>query len=226
MTQRRRFFPSTPVQTVPGRTVEMEVQVRRTAPALVPEVPVVEPPVCPVPIIEPPVWYGWEDGDGNRLVDLSVDAESINDDFGYVFGRALFVAVVDGAQYVHWDIAFTPVLWNAAEEEGWRGETLEDTLWSEDFWGRGYAALIELPSDVGEPDAYWPMERVRFRKPGGEWTDNGVYLPAYVAAGNTLSVCLFDPAATISGELTAVAKTIEDVEIGRVTLRLIVPCEF
>ena len=226
MTQRRRFFPSTPVQTVPGRTVEMEVQVRRTAPAPAPEVPVVEPPVCPVPVIEPPVWYGWEDDDGNRLVDLSVEAEPINDDFGYVFERVLFVAVVDGAQYVHWDVAFTPVLWNAADEEGWRGETLEDTLWSEDFLGRGYASLIELPSDVGEPDAYWPMERVRFRKRGGEWTDNGVYLPTYVAAGNTLSVSLFHPAATISGELTAVAKTIEDVEIGRVTLRLIVPCDF
>lgn len=226
MTQRRRFFPSTPVQTVPGRTVEMEVQVRRIAPAPAPEVPVVEPPVCPVPAIEPPVWYGWEDEDGNRLVDLSVEAERINNDFGYVFERVLFVAVVDGAQYVHWDIAFTPVLWNAADEEGWRGETLEDTLWSEDFWGRGYASLIELPSDVGEPDAYWPMERVRFRKRGGEWTDNGVYLPTYVAAGNTLSVSLFHPAATISGELTAVAKTIEDVEIGRVTLRLIVPCDF
>lgn len=235
MTQRRRFFPSTPVQTVPGRTVEMEVQVRRTAPAPAPEVPVVEPPVCPVPVIEPPVWYGWEDDDGNRLVDLSVEAEPINDDFGYVFERVLFVAVVDGAQYVHWDISFTPVLWSVTEDKGqqsqeevWRGDVIETTLSSDEFWSGGYAELIELPADIGgaEPDAYWPMERMWFRKDGGEWTGNGVYLPIYIAAGNTLSVSLFHPAATISGELTAVAKTIEDVEIGRVTLRLIVPCEF
>ena len=83
MTQRRRFFPSTPVQTVPGRTVEIEVQVRRIAPAPAPEVPVVEPPVCPVPVIEPPVWYGWEDDDGNRLSEETAKPN--------VPGRLLFV---------------------------------------------------------------------------------------------------------------------------------------
>ena len=228
MTQRRRFFPSTPVQTVPGRTVEMEVQVRRTAP--IPATSVVEPLV-----VKPPVWCGWEDDDGIRMVDLSVNANSINDDAGATFEQGLFVAVVDGAQYVHWDISFTPVLWSVTEDKGqqsqeevWRGDVIETTLSSDEFWSGGYAELIELPADIGgaEPDAYWPMERMWFRKDGGEGTGNGVYLPIYIAAGNTLSVSLFHPAATISGELTAVAKTIEDVEIGRVTLRLIVPCEF
>ena len=228
MTQRRRFFPSTPVQTVPGRTVEMEVQVRRPAP--IPATSVVEPLV-----VKPPVWCGWEDDDGIRMVDLSVNANSINDDAGATFEQGLFVAVVDGAQYVHWDISFTPVLWSVTEDKGqqsqeevWRGDVIETTLSSDEFWSGGYAELIELPADIGgaEPDAYWPMERMWFRKDGGEWTGNGVYLPIYIAAGNTLSVSLFPPAATISGELTAVAKTIEDVEIGRVTLRLIVPCEF
>ncbi|MDD2692956.1 MAG: hypothetical protein PHX69_14405 [Simplicispira sp.] len=228
MTQRRRFFPSTPVQTVPGRTVEMEVQVRRTAP--IPATSVVEPLV-----VKPPVWCGWEDDDGIRMVDLSVNTNSINDDAGATFEQGLFVAVVDGAQYVHWDISFTPVLWSVTEDAGqqsqeevWRGDVIETTLSSDEFWSGGYAELIELPADIGgaEPDAYWPMESMWFRKDGEEWTGNGVYLPIYIAAGNTLSVSLFHPAATISGELTAVAKTIEDVEIGRVTLRLIVPCEF
>lgn len=208
------------------RTPDLGIKIKLQRLPVEPVVPVV--PVCPVPVMEPPVWYGWEDGDGNRLVDLSLESDNFNNDVGHTFDRGLFVAVVDGAQYVHWDIAFTPVLWNAADEEGWRGETLEDTLWSEDFWGRGYASLIDLPADVGgsAPEDYWPMQRVRFRKRGGEWTDNGAYLPSYIAAGNTLSLSLFDPAAAMSGELTAVAKTIEDVEIGRVTLRLIVPCDF
>ena len=36
MTPRRRFFPSTTVQKVPGRTVELEMQLRPVATAPVP----------------------------------------------------------------------------------------------------------------------------------------------------------------------------------------------
>lgn len=36
MTERRRFFPATPVQRVPGRTVELEMQLRPEAPVLAP----------------------------------------------------------------------------------------------------------------------------------------------------------------------------------------------
>lgn len=46
MTQRRRFFPSTPVQTVPGRSVEFEMQVR---PAGVVTVPTPTAPTAPAP---------------------------------------------------------------------------------------------------------------------------------------------------------------------------------
>lgn len=222
--QRRRFFPSTPVQQIPGQRVELTVQVRKDAAPAAPEPPP-EPP--PEPVVQLPVWSGWEDEDGNRMADLSIYASRDNNDVGSTFKSGLFVAVVDGAQYVRWDISFRPVLWGV-EEEIWRGDAIETTLRSDEFWNERYASLIELPADVGgaEPDAYWPMERVWFRnRDSGEWTE-GVYLPFYIAAGNTLSVSLFDPAAAMSGELTAVAKTIEDVEIGRVTLRLIVDCDF
>ena len=36
MSERRRFFPATPVQRVPGRTVELEMQLRPEAPAPLP----------------------------------------------------------------------------------------------------------------------------------------------------------------------------------------------
>ena len=229
MTQRRRFFPSTTVQTVPGRTVELEVQVRRSAP----EAPIVEPQVCPVPVMEPPVWFGWQDKDGNRAVDLTRKSEHLLDGVGQIFRPALFVAVVDGAQYVHWDISFTPVLWRYGynkgqwyEDELWRGDPIETTLQSEDFeadpYDLGYELKIELPQvDGAAPQDYWPMVTWSYG-----WEPNDfAYLPLYIAAGNTLSISLFDPAAAMSGELTAVAKTIEDVEIGRVTLRLMVPCD-
>ena len=37
MTERRRFFPATPVQRVPGRTVELEMQLRPEVPEATPE---------------------------------------------------------------------------------------------------------------------------------------------------------------------------------------------
>ena len=39
MSERRRFFPATPVQRVPGRTVELEMQLRPEAPAAPPTNP-------------------------------------------------------------------------------------------------------------------------------------------------------------------------------------------
>lgn len=45
MSERRRFFPATPVQRVPGRTVELEMQLR-------PEAPVVVPAPQPAPLGE------------------------------------------------------------------------------------------------------------------------------------------------------------------------------
>lgn len=55
MTQRRRFFPSTPVQTVLGRTVELEVQVR---PAGV----VAAPAPAPVPVDPVLSWVSPDEG--------------------------------------------------------------------------------------------------------------------------------------------------------------------
>lgn len=221
MTQRRRFFPSTPVQQVPGQRVEVAVQVRKEAAPVAP-VPLEQPSE---PAVQPPVWNGWEDRDGNRTVNLTRYSGYGNDGVGQIFRPPLFVAIVDGAQHVHWDVAFTPVLWRVVEDKGqryeeeiWRGNPIETTLWSESFWSETEESVIELPEVGGAaPQDYWPMVK---------WDDDFAYLPFYIAAGNTLSVSLFDPAAAMSGELTAVAKTIEDVEIGRVTLRLIVPCDF
>ena len=46
MTQRRRFFPSTPVQTAPGNTVEVEVQMRKgSAPVVAASAPTSMEPV-------------------------------------------------------------------------------------------------------------------------------------------------------------------------------------
>ncbi len=70
MTQRRRFFPSTPVQTVPGRSVEFEMQVRPagvvTAPA-----PTAPAPEKPEPVPASATWLlpqaivltPWHEGD-------------------------------------------------------------------------------------------------------------------------------------------------------------------
>ena len=46
MSERRRFFPATPVQQVPGRTVELEMQLRPELPVVVTAAPV--GPVCDV----------------------------------------------------------------------------------------------------------------------------------------------------------------------------------
>ena len=227
--QRRRFFPSTPVQQIPGQRVELTVQVRKDAAPAAPEPPP-EPP--PEPVVQLPVWSGWEDEDGNRAVNLTRDPEFQFDGVGRIFRPALFVAVVDGAQHVHWDVTFTPVLWSMwvgnkgtrHEEERWRGDSIEIALRSEEFERETEEHFIDLPEVDGiGPHDYWPMVTR-----GWDWYVPNEYagLPIYIAAGNTLSVSLFDPAAAMSGELTAVAKTIEDVEIGRVTLRLIVDCDF
>lgn len=51
MSERRRFFPATPVQRVPGRTVELEMQLRPAAPAAAQAAPAAPPPapgVCDV----------------------------------------------------------------------------------------------------------------------------------------------------------------------------------
>lgn len=222
--QRRRFFPARPVQQVPGRRVELAVQVRKEAAPVALEQP-------PEPVVQPPVWNGWEDEGGNRTVNLTRYSGYGLDGVGQMFRPALFVAIVDGAQHVHWDVAFTPVLWSVVEDKGqryeeeiWRGNPIETTLWSESFWSETEESEIELPEVGGAaPWDYWPMVKGDF---DGWVVDDFAYLPFYIAAGNTLSVSLFDPAAAMSGEVTAVANTIEGVEIGRVTLRLIVPCEF
>ena len=63
MSERRRFFPSSPVQTVPGRSVELEMQLRPLAP-----VPAVAPAPPPAPggcdVIGVGWLFGssWEDG--------------------------------------------------------------------------------------------------------------------------------------------------------------------
>ena len=49
MSERRRFFPATPVQRVPGRTVELEMQLRPEAPVLAPAAPPPLPPAVGVP---------------------------------------------------------------------------------------------------------------------------------------------------------------------------------
>ena len=44
MSERRRFFPATPVQRVPGRTVELEMQLRPEAPVAPAQAPAEPPP--------------------------------------------------------------------------------------------------------------------------------------------------------------------------------------
>ena len=109
--QRRRFFPARPVQQVPGRRVELAVQVRKEAAPVALEQP-------SEPVVQPPVWNGWEDRDGNRTVNLTRYSRYGNDGVGQIFRPPLFVAIVDGAQHVHWDVAFTPVLWSVVEDKG------------------------------------------------------------------------------------------------------------
>ena len=59
MSERRRFFPATPVQRVPGRTVELEMQLR-------PEAPVPLPPAVGVPAATwlpgrfTAMWQNWD----------------------------------------------------------------------------------------------------------------------------------------------------------------------
>lgn len=211
------------------RTPDLGIKIKLQRLPVVPVEPV--EPVCPVPVMEPPVWFGWQDKDGNRAVDLMRDPEFQFDGGGRIFRPSLFVAVVDGAQYVHWDVTFTPVLWSVwgdkgkrYEEERWRGDPIETALRSEEFERETEEHFIDLPEVDGiGPHDYWPMVT---RGWDGYVPNEYAGLPIYIAAGNTLSISLFDPAAAMSGELTAVAKTTEDVEIGRVTLRLIVPCDF
>ena len=50
---RRRFFPGQPVQTTPGKTVELEVQVRPEAPVPEPAAPAPSPGDCVCKVVGP-----------------------------------------------------------------------------------------------------------------------------------------------------------------------------
>lgn len=166
---------------------------------------VVQPPLPP----EPPWWWGWLDEDGKRITSLEVQHGPHAVDMPSEYWPGLWVAVVEGAMAVRWDVSFTPTIWfagvdpDADAEVVWEGEPVEmqlpatlpaepDTLFT--------PPTVTLPdplaiggSDVS-PWTYWPGA-------GDTAGFPNLPIPKITAAGNTLSVAQSDK--SVSGVLAA-----------------------
>lgn len=169
-----------------------------------------------------PWWWGWTDTNGQRLTTLGVVWDA---DVGVyrpdAYWPGLWVAVVEGATSVRWDVKFTPKIWFKENTPGakakltWQGADITlptgQTLPGAptDLFTPAKVALPN-PLDGEAPWSYWE---------GAGYTDSVTYIPAprVIAAGNTLSVA--QDTQSMSGSLVAQA-FVDDVSAGSVWLDL------
>lgn len=193
--------------------------------------PEVQPQVVPKPlqppVVEPkpPGWWGWQDADGKNETRLSVRwNEAAGPDYPYGYWPGLWVAVVEGATEVKWDVQFIPRIWFQSYDDpkieiAWTGDPVR----------------LEFPLDLPDtPETLFTPPRVPLPDPlrlGGTdsspysyWT--GAYytpgfpnvpMPSVIAAGNALSVGQDTKA--MSGTIVADA-SVSGRKIGSVTLEL------
>lgn len=172
---------------------------------------------------EPPWWWGWMDEDGQRATALEVRYGSHAVDMPSEYWPGLWVAVVEGATAVRWEVSFTPTIWFAGNDAGaqvvWEGDPVE----------------LRLPGELpAEPAALFTPATATLPDPlviGGTdvpvwtyWYENyplpgfpSLPVPKMIAAGNTLSVAQGDK--SVSGVLVGKAY-VDGVGVGSVTMAL------
>lgn len=195
------------------RTPDLGIKIKLQRLPVVPDaVPAAAPPK-PVEVL-PPFWEGWLDDDGERMTDITESMNRHNADTRTrFFWQSVFVAVVDGASNVDWEIEFVP---EAGSVAGDFGEAQSYFLNSEAREGVPRPQYEVLPTEVAGEDTGWhyamdfPIDR-KFRPL--------LYYPVFAAISNTLVVNLYDPRGTMPGLITATA-SINSVVVGVVTLTL------
>lgn len=176
--------------------------------------------------VQPPWWWGRMDAAGQRATTLTVQWDpAVGPDYPFAYWPGLWVAVVEGATAVRWDVKFTPKIWfkdwgdGAESELVWTGEPIAlqlppalpaapEALFT--------PALVTLPDPLAIAESsvdawtYWA---------GAYYTPTFPALPApiVIAAGNTLSVA--QDTKSMSGSLVANA-FVDDVGVGAVWLDL------
>lgn len=184
MTQRRRFFPATGPQKIPGRTVDLGLALQRVQAVAV--TPVASAPVAGDP--QPPVWARWFDDADAPATDIRI--ETFREAAGFLqgwFSEGPAVAHVEGGIAVEWDVTFVPTLWDPSGSVIWEGDVLSSTLPLAASPGDPplppLRAIVPPTFGAAEPTMYWPHQ----------WRDYAfdvLYEPSMVAAGNTLSVAI------------------------------------
>ncbi|MEN9437900.1 MAG: hypothetical protein RIR09_2555 [Pseudomonadota bacterium] len=174
---------------------------------------------------EPPWWWGWMDEDGKRITALEAVREPHAAGRPYEHWPGLWVAVVEGAAAVQWEVSFTPTLWFDSPSTG-----DEITV----AW-KGKPVALQLPPALpAEPDALFAPATVQLPPSldidgvevpawdywSGAWDTAGfpnLPIPKITAAGNTLSVA--QDSRSMSGVLIARA-LVDSAPLGTVTLTL------
>lgn len=142
---------------------------------------------APLATPKPPFWWGWPDTTGEPAKTLEV----LWTEFASpAYFPDLWVAVVDGATAVTWQIEYTPTVWfkgdeaDAVEFVAWEGEPIALQLppsgklpKPEVLFSQRYAGLPD-PLIVGTTEI--PLSSY--------WSGYVSAVPMFVATGNTLSV--------------------------------------
>ncbi|MES2948676.1 MAG: hypothetical protein V4858_09050 [Pseudomonadota bacterium] len=172
---------------------------------------------------KPPIWLGWQDEEGKEATSLSArwdTPSNATSPDGYFPG--VWVAVVDNAMAVEWDIEFTPKIWRETNGEltlAWEGRTvklkrpstLPDTPENLFDGQRVTLPVLTILEETVAPSEYWLL--------GGRGSEfPEVSMPTWIAAGNTLTVG--QDHKSMSGTVVATA-TVGTQKVGSVTLDLV-----
>lgn len=170
---------------------------------------------------QPPWWWGWMDENGQRAATLDVEWDrTVGPYLPDAYWPGHWVAVVDGAIAVRWDIEFTPQLCFGLGNVVWQGIPINLKLPSV-FPGTPSTlfspAKVTLPEtlNLGGTDVNrWTYWTGSDQSPGFP----EIPIPNLLAAGNTLSV--MQGTQSMSGILEATA-FVNDIAVGSVRISLV-----
>lgn len=169
--------------------------------------PVAAPSLKP----QPPYWWGWSDKPNNPVTFLEIERQEYPTTY---FPPGLWVAVVEGATQVTWEVTFTPKIWGDTDPS--------DRIHLVEAAGKAIpVALPKLGTAVIGADLF-VTDSISFTavlKGGGyerEFTTVGE-LPLIVASGNTISV--MSKSIDLTGIITAIA-SVDGKVIGKAELVL------
>ena len=174
----------------------------------------------------PPWWWGWMDVNGQpaTVLDVLWDAE-VGPGMPNAYWPGMWVAVVEGATVVRWEVEFTPKVWFKGLEAGaktelmWEGKPIALQLPAvlpaapEELFTPAKATLPDPLKTGGSDVSPWVYWDGAYSTPGFP----NVSVPQVIAAGNTLSVA--QDTKSMSGSLVAQA-FVDDVSAGSVWLDL------